>query len=265
MTALSSYSGTRLLDALAKVPAYVAVLAGPEHVYAFVNEAYARVVGVDDPVGRPFGSSEHGDTEKLRAVLDRVYTTGVPFNLSEMAMEAIPSTVGTRYFNVNFVPLRGENGEVDGILLHSFDVTDLVLARRAEHEKVVLGARLLDVQKLESLGLLAAGIAHDFNNMLAAIQGSIAAAALVLEPTSPAHAALRDGIEASRRAADLTRQLLAYSGKGQFQIVPTDLSKHVAELAHLVETTLPTKVQLHLDLRSISLLSSPTRRRSSRS
>ncbi len=120
--------------------------------------------------------------------------------------------------------------------------------RQAEHEQ--LQTQLLQVQKLESLGVLAGGIAHDFNNLLTAILGSASVAMLCLPNESPAHADLDNVISASRRAASLTRQLLAYSGKGHFEVRPIDLSVHIRELASLLETTISKKVQLRLELAS---------------
>jgi signal transduction histidine kinase len=72
--------------------------------------------------------------------------------------------------------------------------------------------RLRQVQKLESIGLLAGGIAHDFNNLLTVIIGNADLACTKY----PAIEELPPIIAASERAAHLTSQLLAYAGKGQF-------------------------------------------------
>ncbi len=127
-------------------------------------------------------------------------------------------------------------------------VLDLSERRQNQEERERLHAQLLQVQKLESLGVLAGGIAHDFNNLLTAILGSASAAMLTLPNESPARPDLDNVILASRRAANLTRQLLAYSGKGHFEVRPIDLSVHVRELATLLETTISKKVQLRLEL-----------------
>jgi len=73
--------------------------------------------------------------------------------------------------------------------------------------------RLLHAQKLESLGVLAGGIAHDFNNLLMAILGNLDLALMDLSPVSPARSSIEQSAIAARRAADLTRQMLAYSGR----------------------------------------------------
>ncbi|HEY1536282.1 MAG TPA: response regulator [Polyangiaceae bacterium] len=127
-------------------------------------------------------------------------------------------------------------------------VLDLSERKQHQEERERLQAQLLQVQKLESLGVLAGGIAHDFNNLLTAILGSASAAMLSLPNESPARPDLDNVILASRRAAHLTRQLLAYSGKGHFEVRPIDLSVHVRELATLLETTISKKVQLRLEL-----------------
>jgi two-component system cell cycle sensor histidine kinase/response regulator CckA len=125
---------------------------------------------------------------------------------------------------------------------------DLSERKQSQEERERLQAQLLQVQKLESLGVLAGGIAHDFNNLLTAILGSASAAMLTLPNESPARPDLDNVVLASRRAANLTRQLLAYSGKGHFEVRPIDLSVHVRELATLLETTISKKVQLRLEL-----------------
>ena len=127
-------------------------------------------------------------------------------------------------------------------------VLDLSERKQNQEERERLQTQLLQVQKLESLGVLAGGIAHDFNNLLTAILGSASAAMLTLPNESPARPDLDNVILASRRAANLTRQLLAYSGKGHFEVRPIDLSVHVRELATLLETTISKKVQLRLEL-----------------
>jgi CheY-like chemotaxis protein len=98
------------------------------------------------------------------------------------------------------------------------------------------------------VGLLAGGIAHDFNNLLTAILGGASTALLGLALESPARRDVENVLLAARRAADLTRQMLAYSGKGHFEIKPLDLSALVREIATLLETTISKKVQLRLEL-----------------
>jgi signal transduction histidine kinase/CheY-like chemotaxis protein len=154
--------------------------------------------------------------------------------------------VNGRVYETFNCPLRDEpTNEITGLLGVSIDITE---RENAESERASLQAQLLQVQKLESLGLLAGGIAHDFNNILTAILGGAATARLALSRESPAHADLDIVVTAAQRAADLTRQMLAYSGKGRYEVRPIDVSRLVKEISNLLETTISKKVQMRLEL-----------------
>ncbi len=102
-------------------------------------------------------------------------------------------------------------------------------------------------QRLESIGLLASGIAHDFNNLLTGIIGH----AQLLEQalTEPDDVQMLESIvSAGERAAELTRQLLAYSGKGMFQMKPVDLVAAIHATEGLIHSCVPRKVRLQLNL-----------------
>jgi signal transduction histidine kinase/ActR/RegA family two-component response regulator len=120
--------------------------------------------------------------------------------------------------------------------------------RLAGEERLALERKLLEAQKLESLGVLAGGIAHDFNNLLAAILGNAELALLDLPENSPAHASISQIEMAARRAAGLTQQMLAYSGRGHFVVDRHDLNAIISETAELLRTTLPQQIELQLAL-----------------
>jgi DNA-binding response OmpR family regulator len=102
-------------------------------------------------------------------------------------------------------------------------------------------------QRLESIGLLAAGIAHDFNNLLTGIIGNAQLLQQVLLAAEDREMA--DSIvKAGERAAELTRQLLAYSGKAMSHMQPVDLASLIRESERLVRASLPKKVRLELRL-----------------
>ncbi len=108
--------------------------------------------------------------------------------------------------------------------------------------------KLQETQKLESLGILAGGIAHDFNNLLTGVLGNASLARMDLPPVSPAHASL-EGIEtAAQRAAELCKQMLAYSGKGHFIVHRLDLSMLVRDTAELIQVSIGKKVMLTFSL-----------------
>ena len=122
-----------------------------------------------------------------------------------------------------------------------FNIRDVSERKKFERE-------LQETQKLESLGLLAGGIAHDFNNLLTGILGNASLAYAELPPESPMRVLLREVVQASERAAFLTRQMLAYAGKGHFVKETFDLGNLVQEISALVRTSIPKTVELTLDL-----------------
>lgn len=103
---------------------------------------------------------------------------------------------------------------------------------------------LLHRQKLESVGLLAGGIAHDFNNLLAGILGGASYVRDILPETHPATPMLKVVEQASERAALLTRQLLAYSGRGRFVLEKLDLAALVRDTCELIRASIPKSVTL---------------------
>jgi signal transduction histidine kinase/CheY-like chemotaxis protein len=124
-----------------------------------------------------------------------------------------------------------------------YEVRDYIKERERRDEA------LLQTQKLESLGVLAGGVAHDFNNLLTGILGSASLAVDSLpEEADFLKPILEDVVMASQRAADLTKQLLAYAGKGRFVVTKINVSLLVREVRHLLQSTLPKHVQLDLDL-----------------
>jgi two-component system cell cycle sensor histidine kinase/response regulator CckA len=140
-------------------------------------------------------------------------------------------------------PIRAEDGE--WVLTSIVDITE---RKRSEEERRRLEERMRHAQKLESLGVLAGGIAHDFNNLLVSILGNASLAALQLAPEAPARETVRAIEAAAIRSAELTKQLLAYSGRGKFVIEPLDLSQLVAEMSHILGVTIPKKATLRTRL-----------------
>jgi PAS domain S-box-containing protein len=121
------------------------------------------------------------------------------------------------------------------------------LARRAAEFSE---AQSRHVQKLESIGVLAGGIAHDFNNLLHVVLGNADIALSTLAAGSPAREPIEEVVRATLRAADLTRQLLAYSGKGAFVVRNLDLSTEVREMATLLRTGISKQATLDWELSS---------------
>jgi PAS domain S-box-containing protein len=128
---------------------------------------------------------------------------------------------------------------------------DLLLREQAaRHAAEASEAQSRHVQKLESIGVLAGGIAHDFNNLLHVVLGNADIALSQLPKGMPAREPIEEVVRATLRAADLTRQLLAYSGKGAFVIRPIDLSSEVRDMATLLRTAISKQATLAWELES---------------
>jgi two-component system, cell cycle sensor histidine kinase and response regulator CckA len=144
---------------------------------------------------------------------------------------------GGRIYEVRIQSLGGEAGP--GLIGLALDITD-----RQKLEAERLQSRIQRAQKLESLGLLAGGIAHDFNNLLGSLLGNASLALMKLPADAPARASIERVEASAERAADLTRQMLAYSGRGRFIIEPVDLRVVVEDIAELLRVSLSKDAQL---------------------
>ena len=115
-------------------------------------------------------------------------------------------------------------------------------------ERKLLERRILEAQKLESLGIMAGGIAHDFNNLLVGVLGNASLAQEMLPENHPAMELLDVVINASEHAALLTKQMLAYSGKGRFVMELVDLSELAREVIAIVQRSVSKKIGFHAAL-----------------
>jgi signal transduction histidine kinase/CheY-like chemotaxis protein len=139
--------------------------------------------------------------------------------------------------------LRIARMEDDRGLVIERNITD---RRQSEEERRQLGERMSQMRKMESLGMLAGGIAHDFNNILTAIVGHAELIGQALPPDSPVRNSAASIQRAAMRAAGLTRQMLAYAGKGEFALQVLDLNHLLEDLVPLLQTSLSKKATLEI-------------------
>ena len=197
-----------------------------------VNPAYEAITGLsrERAVGSK-GSELYGAGEApFLDVYAKVADSGEPasFEAHFAPME--------KYFSVSVSSSR--KGQFATVF---FDITD---RKRAEDEWQALQRQVQHAQKLESLGVLAGGIAHDFNNLLMGILGNADLALNELSPMSPACRSLREIEKASLRAAELSKQMLAYSGRGRFVVEPISANELIEEMTHLLEVSISKKAVL---------------------
>ncbi len=226
----------------------------------------------------PYYADEYDELERYepeplpQSLTDFVRRTGKPVFLDETGFRDLERTgevglVGTDSKQWLGVPLSTEAGVIGVIVVQSYHDRDLyslkdlelldyaaktisiaVERKRAEDERRALGARVLRSQKMESLGVLAGGIAHEFNNLLQSILGSAGLAGQMLPPDSQIQHQVRAIEKAADGAAELTRQMLAYAGKGRFIVEDVDLSAQVDDVARYLPATVAEDVEIRYGL-----------------
>jgi len=141
------------------------------------------------------------------------------------------------FVSVTISPIKNKDGQMTGISHIARDISQQKILERQSQS-----------QRLESLGLLAGGIAHDFNNLLTGILGNASLLSERLSVSDPNQQFLQDLMKSAEKAAELTRQLLAYAGKGRFVISSLDLSELVMEINKLISASIPKTVLVRMEL-----------------
>ena len=211
------------------------------------NPALLAMLGYTMEELRPlsFASLTHPDDQHIASDLQkRLFAGEIPVGRTTKRYRRADG----RYIwgHLTTTVIRDENGQPLEFITHLEDVTAM---RNAEKERKELDRKIAETAKLESLGVLAGGIAHDFNNLLTGVLGNASIMQMDLPANSPL-SPMVDQIEtAARRAADLCRQMLAYSGKGRFVVRPINLNTVIRETARLLEISISknTTLQFHLD------------------
>ena len=204
---------------------------------SFVNEQMARMLGhaPNEMLGRPMfdfmdSAAQRQATGNLQRRREGIREQH-EFRLKRKDGSDLWTIMAT-------APILDEQGAFQGAQAL---VTDLTARRHLE-------AGVLEAQKLESLGVLAGGIAHDFNNLLVGVLGNARLALMHLPHESSERGTLEDIETAALRMADLTRQMLAYSGKGQFVIQRLSLNKLIEEIGQLLASVVSKRAQLRYSL-----------------
>ncbi|MBI5014949.1 MAG: PAS domain S-box protein [Deltaproteobacteria bacterium] len=222
-------------------------LVDDRHRLLMANAAHARIVKHDTPEGvggecfRVLYARDSACPECPGTV---AMATGQPASRENAGVR--PDGTSS-WIRVQAFPIRAPDGTSRGFIEVLEDLTD---AKRAQDEQKRLEKKMLQAQKLESLGVLAGGIAHDFNNLLVGILGNADLALAKSSPESPVRSYLQRIDDAAQRAADLTNQMLAYSGRGRFVVEPIDLSRLVGEMEHLLATVVAKTATVRYDLAS---------------
>ena len=225
---------------------FVAVDAStPDRTVRYASAGLAATLGrsAEDLSGRPFRTFLR---RRDSATVQRLFESAASTGRSALTEAALVRADGREVpVLLSVYPPSGGGDENREVLVGAVDVTE---QKRNEDEERRSLAQLTHSEKLKSLEILAGGVAHDFNNLLVGVLGNADLALMDLSPLSPARASVEAIKTAAVQASDLTRQMLAYSGRGHFLVERIDLPSAIRSMAPLLKVSVSGKVTLHYDV-----------------
>ncbi len=220
----------------ANVPDYLIVLnveGEDRFVIADINPAFGKALGVSAEQVRGRSIDEllpSGPARRLINHYRRVRAGGKPVT----TRDEFPFPGGTRVWESILAPVPASNGAAERLIGSVRDITDRV---RAEE-------RLRDAQRMEAIGQLTGGVAHDFNNLLQVIRGNLELLQRSVEGDERGQARLKNAIFGAERAAQLTRQLLAFARRQPLEPKVVNLSRLISDMADLLRRTLGESIEV---------------------
>lgn len=178
----------------------------------------------------------------IRSAVELAMYSGQPFDLD---LEIITATGRRSWVRSIGRVLRNDTGRIIKVYGSFQDITE---RKRNEAEQEKFQRKILETQKLESLGVLAGGVAHDFNNLLTAIMANAQLARLSTIKGTDLDEHVESIEKASHRAADLCRHLLAYAGRTPMSMQPTHINDLVLDTVRLLEVSVGKSARLELAL-----------------
>ncbi len=207
--------------------------------WTFLNAAWQELLGygVKETLGTFFlDQAQPEDRTANWKVLEDVLAGRTDDYRAELRFVAKDGSV--KWLEAFGRAIRSQSALVLGLTGTLVDITH---RKRAEEERLYLERKMLEAQKLESLGLLTGGVAHDFNNLLTTILANAELSRMQMSPDDPRGEALEEIEKAALQAADLTHQMLLFAGKGQFVMERRSLNLIIGEISQLVRASIKNK------------------------
>jgi signal transduction histidine kinase/CheY-like chemotaxis protein len=273
----------RLRAVFDDAPSFFCVLAGPQHVFELTNASYTRLIGGRQVEGLSVAEAlPELAGQGFLDLLDHVYRTGerhVGRGVQVMLAIEAGGPLAPRYVDFVYQPVRDRLGNVTGIFVEGYDVTDKVEAEQAlralnagleqrvlertrdlastleklreeSRQREAVQEELRQAQKMEAVGQLTGGIAHDFNNLLQGITGSLDLLTLKLRHgrTDGLEQLVDRAMNSARRAAGMTHRLLAFSRRQPLDPKPVKPNQLLATKAELLTRTMGERIRVEMDL-----------------
>jgi len=240
--ALSESRGSHraLLDTM---PHAIAVHRGGRWIYC--NPAGARLLTADSPeevIGTSIFDYVHIDDHKqVSERIRQMSETGRPAPVEDIRILRRNGDEFTARLQSCPVVIEGE----PAFLVTAEDASE---RKQQDHEHHELKAQMEHAQRLESLGVLAGGIAHDFNNLLAAIMGNAELARDIVGGESPAGTYIENIVDTCDHASELCKQMLAYAGKGSYELEVLDINEMIRSMGRLIRASVGNNIALKIKL-----------------
>ncbi|MDD3546465.1 MAG: PAS domain S-box protein, partial [Kiritimatiellae bacterium] len=215
----------------------IVMVTDPAGVILYVNEAFERVTGYTRPeaIGKTpsiLKSGKHGVEfyqQMWQTLLRQEIYRGRLINKRKD---------GSFYTeDISIAPVSDDAGRTVNYTAVAKDVTDHLRLETELHQS----------QKMESVGRLAGGVAHDFNNMLGAILGNAELALESLEPDSPVRTDIDEIVQAAKRSAEITQQLLAFARKQVVTPRVLDLNAAIGEMIKMLRRLVGENIALEFN------------------
>jgi len=254
---------SRMLSLFEQGPAFMAVLAGPEHRVQIANAAFRRLAGEREIVGLPLAQAMPELREQgYLALIDGVRRDSrshVGNGMSLSLWRGEEAGYEERFVDVLFQPDATLEGGIGGIFIQGNDITEqrharLEVERQQQHLESLVRERtrkledaqaaLMHAQKLEAIGKLTGGVAHDFNNVLHIINGNIDLIKMLSPGNDKLHLRCQSAQTAIRRGAKLSTQLLAFARKQPLQPDTVSLPDVFAAIDLLLKRAVGEKIEV---------------------
>ena len=205
----------------------------------YENPAMARIIGGDASfpshiLGQRFLDISENNSRQAASAFAELMEGRTVYQLE---IDYLTASGSLLTLEIHGAPRKGSAGEIIGAVLMCYDLTKF---RSIE-------GQLRQAQKMEAIGTLAGGIAHDFNNLLTGIMGNVELALMRLNSGEYIDENLDNIRRSSKRAAELTSQLLAFGRRRMEQPKPTSLVDCIIEAIKLLRRTISPLIEISVD------------------
>jgi signal transduction histidine kinase len=258
-----------------QAPGFITILQQPNHVFEFVNDAYIKLFGDRDYIGRSVRDVfPELEGQGFFEWLDEVYATGERHFAHGVPALLRPTPGGPeieRILDFIYEPVVDDTGKVTGIFCEGHDATETHRAQAALHEnharlqelnatlelrvEAALAERALvqdalrQSQKMDAMGQLTGGVAHDFNNLLMPIIGSLDMLQRKGLGDERTQRMIDGALQSAERAKTLVQRLLAFARRQPLQAQAVDIVGLVRGMEDLLQSTVGPRIRIEFDLK----------------